>query len=135
MPGHASVLRARAGVRNSIEKWLAATQAPRKHPGGFIQGDQLRWSWRPAYDSGSPPQCLGIRLDGNFDTCEVIEERWTALLRASTGRCDRNQAGNLSGWKELYIELGERNQFNSLYGAPPGLCGGSDELGVRIALR
>jgi hypothetical protein len=31
--------------------------------------------------------------------------------------CDRNTGGNLRGLKALYIDCGEKDQFNLLYGA------------------
>jgi hypothetical protein len=63
---------------------------------------------------GTPdlPQFLGIRLPVTFDTCEVIEERWANWMRH-----DPVVAVETRRLKALYIDCGERDQFNLLYGA------------------
>ena len=47
-----------------------------------------------------------------FETCEVIEERWANWMRH-----DPVVAVETRRLKALYIECGERDQFNLLYGA------------------
>src|SRR5712692_1560827 len=69
-----------------------------------------------SYDP-DPMQFLGIRLPVTFDTCEVIEERWANWLRQDPVVAIETQAGNLRRLKALYIDCGEKDQFNLLYGA------------------
>ena len=57
-------------------------------------------------------QFLGIRLPVTFDTCEVIEERWANWMRH-----DPVVAVETRRLKALYIDCGERDQFNLLHGA------------------
>ena len=64
-----------------------------------------------------PAQFLGIRLPVTFDTCEVIEERWANWLRQHSVVAIETQANNLRRLKALYIDCGEKDQFNLLYGA------------------
>jgi hypothetical protein len=52
-----------------------------------------------------------------FDTCEVIEERWANWLRHDPVVAVETQANNLRRLKALYIDCGEKDQFNLLYGA------------------
>ena len=69
-----------------------------------------------SYDP-DPTQFLGIRLPVMFDTCEVIEERWANWLRQDPVVAIDTQADNLRRLKALYIDCGEKDQFNLLYGA------------------
>jgi hypothetical protein len=64
-----------------------------------------------------PMQFLGIRLPVTFDTCEVIEERWANWMRQDPVVAIETQADNLRRLKALYIDCGEKDQFNLLYGA------------------
>ena len=52
-----------------------------------------------------------------FDTCDVIEERWANWLRQDPVVAIETQADNLRKLKALYIDCGEKDQFNLLYGA------------------
>ena len=69
-----------------------------------------------SYDP-DPTQFLGIRLPVTFDTCEIIEERWANWLRQDPVVAVETQADNLRRLKALYIDCGEKDQFNLLYGA------------------
>ena len=71
-----------------------------------------------SYDP-DPTQFLGIRLPVTFDTCEVIEERWANWLRHDPVVAIETQADNLRRLKALYIDCGEKDQFNLLYRGPP----------------
>jgi hypothetical protein len=69
-----------------------------------------------SYDP-DPMQFLGIRLRVTFDNCEVIEERWANSMRQDPVVAIETQADNLRRLKALYIDCGEKDQFNLLYGA------------------
>ena len=69
-----------------------------------------------SYDP-DPAQFFGIRLPVTFDTCEVIEERWANWLRQDPVVAIETQPSNLRRLKALYIDCGEKDQFNLLYGA------------------
>ena len=62
-------------------------------------------------------QFLGIRLPVTFDTCEVIEEHWANWLRQDPVVAVETQADNFRRLKALYIDCGEKDQFNLAYGA------------------
>src|SRR5437588_12810383 len=79
-----------------------------------------RRNWRRAmaasYDP-DPTQFLGIRLPVTFDTCEIIEDRWRIGCGMNPAVAIETQADNLRTVKALYIDCGEKDQFNLLYGA------------------
>jgi hypothetical protein len=64
-----------------------------------------------------PTQFLGIRLPVTFDTCDVIEERWANWMRHDPVVAVETQRVNLRRLKALYIDCGEKDQFDLLYGA------------------
>ena len=115
LPDIPAVLRALAGTENSIEKWWRQVEAARKHPEGsgkVINALAMAASYDP-----DPTQFLGIRLPVTFDTCEIVEERWANWVRHDPVVAVETQAENLRRLKALYIDCGERDQFNLLYGA------------------
>jgi S-formylglutathione hydrolase FrmB len=115
LPDMPAVLRALAGTGNSIEQWWQQLEAAPKHPeGSFKVVNALAMA--ASYDP-DPAQFLGIRLPVTFDTCEVIEERWANWLRHDPVVAAETQVDNLRRLKALYIDCGERDQFNLLYGA------------------
>jgi S-formylglutathione hydrolase FrmB len=115
LPDMPAVLRALAGVENSIERWWQQLEAAQKHPeGSFKVVNALAMA--ASYDP-DPTQFLGIRLPVTFDTCEVIEERWANWRRHDPVVAVETQADNLRKLKALYIDCGKNDQFNLLYGA------------------
>ncbi|HEU0154550.1 MAG TPA: alpha/beta hydrolase-fold protein [Stellaceae bacterium] len=115
LPDMPAVLRALAGVENSIERWWRQLEAAKKHSDGagkVVNALAMAASYDP-----DPTQFLGIRLPVTFDTCEVIEERWANWRRHDPVVALETQAANLRQLKALYIDCGERDQFNLLYGA------------------
>ena len=115
LPDMPAVLRALAGTENSIEKWWQQLEAAKKHPEGsgkVVNALAMAASYDP-----DPTQFLGIRLPVAFDSCEVIEERWANWLRHDPVVAIETQGDNLGRLKALYIDCGEKDQFNLLYGA------------------
>ena len=114
LPDMPDVLRAVAGTENSIERWWRQMEEARKR-GGFhkvVNALAMAASYDP-----DPTQFLGIRLPVTFDTCEIIEERWANWLRQDPVVACETYAENLRTLKALYIDCGEWDQFNLLYGA------------------
>ena len=115
LPDMPAVLRALAGAENSIERWWQKLEAAQKHSDGsgkVINALAMAASYHP-----DPTQFLGMRLPVTFDTCEIIEERWANWLRQDPVIALETQADNLRRLKALYIDCGEKDQFNLLYGA------------------
>jgi S-formylglutathione hydrolase FrmB len=115
LPDMPAVLRALASAEDSIERWWQQLEAAQKHPEGsgkVINALAMAASYDP-----DPTQFLGIRLPVTFDTCEVIEERWVNWMQQDPVVAVETQANNLRRLKALYIDCGEKDQFNLLYGA------------------
>jgi S-formylglutathione hydrolase FrmB len=115
LPDMPAVLRALAGTGNSIERWWRQMEEARKRPDGagkVVNALAMAASYDP-----DPTQFLGIRLPVTFDTCEVIEERWANWMRQDPAAACDVYADNLRRLKALYIDCGEWDQFNLLYGA------------------
>ena len=127
LPDMPDVLRALAGTENSIERWWLQMEGARKRPGGshkVVNALAMAASYDP-----DPTQFLGLRLPVTFDTCEIIEERWANWLRQDPANASDTQVADLGRLKALYIDCGEHDQFNLLYGARR-LVRRLNELGV-----
>jgi hypothetical protein len=110
-----AALRCLAGTGNSIERWWQELEAAKKHPEG--SGKVMNVLAMAASYDPDPTQFLGIRLPVTLDTCEIIEERWANWLRQDPVVAVNSQADNLRQLKALYLDCGEKDQFNLLYGA------------------
>lgn len=64
-----------------------------------------------------PDAPLGIRLPVDPHSCEIIPERWEAWLAWGPLRLIEQQGDALKGLKTLWIECGDIDQYNLLYGA------------------
>jgi enterochelin esterase-like enzyme len=66
-----------------------------------------------------PSQFCGIRLPVDPETCEVIEERWANWLRRDPLRMadDKQAQENLRKLKAFYIDCGDVDQYNMVYGS------------------
>jgi S-formylglutathione hydrolase FrmB len=90
-------------------------ESAKKHSGGsgkVINAVAMAASYDP-----DPTQFLGIRLPVTFDTCKIIEDRWANWLRQDPVVAVETQADSLHRLKAPYIDCGEKDQFNLLYGA------------------
>ena len=115
LPDMPAVLRALAGAENSIERWWQKLEAARKHPDGagkVVNALAMAASYDP-----DPTQFLGIRLPVAIDTCELIPERWANWSRQDPVVAVESHGDNLRRLKALYIDCGDKDQFNLLYGA------------------
>jgi S-formylglutathione hydrolase FrmB len=121
LPDMPAVLRSLTGTENSIERWWQQLEAAKKHPDGsgkvinaLAMAGQLRSRshavpWDPA--AGHVRHLRGYR--GTLG--ELVATRPVVAIET--------HANNLGRMKALYIDCGEKDQFNLLYG-PAGLCGG-----------
>ncbi len=69
-----------------------------------------------SYDP-DPSQFLGIRLPCDPVTAELIAERWANWRAHDPVNMVEASAPNLRGMKALYIDCGDHDQFNLLFGA------------------
>jgi S-formylglutathione hydrolase FrmB len=115
LPDMPATLRSLASAGNSIEKWWRQMEDAKKRPDGVFTTMNVL-AMAASYDP-DPGEFLGMRLPVTFDTCEVIEERWANWMRHDPVVAAGTLADNLRQLKALYIDCGERDQFNLLYGA------------------
>jgi hypothetical protein len=115
LPDMPAVLRSLAGSDNSIEKWWRQLEDARKHLDGSFKTFNIL-AMAASYDP-DPDEFLGMRLPVTFDTCEVIPERWANWMRHDPVVAVETEADNLRRLKALYIDCGDKDQFNLLYGA------------------
>jgi hypothetical protein len=123
-----AVLRALADAENSIERWWQQLEAAKKHPEDSCKVINVL-AMAASYDP-DPTRFLGIKLPVTIDTCELIEERWANWSRQDPVIAIESQAENLRRLKAFYIDCGEKDQFNLLYGTRR-LVRRLNELGVR----
>jgi enterochelin esterase-like enzyme len=69
-----------------------------------------------SYDP-DPSQYLGIRLPADLETAELIAERWANWLTHDPVLLVESSAANLRQLKGLYVDCGDRDQFNLVFGA------------------
>lgn len=112
MPG---VLRSLARYGGSIERFMNAFETARKVDGKDTHILMIL-CMAATYDP-DPSQYLGIRLPVTPDTCEVIEERWANWLEWDPARMVEKHAESLRGLKGLFIDCGDRDQYNLVHGA------------------
>lgn len=115
LPDMPATLRALAGADNSIETWWRKLEQARKRPDGIFTALNVL-AMAASYDP-DPAEFLGMRLPVTFDTCEVIPDRWANWMRHDPVVAVETLGDNLRTLKALYIDCGERDQFNLLYGA------------------
>jgi S-formylglutathione hydrolase FrmB len=114
LPDMPATLRALADADNSIERWWLRMEQAKKREGSFTIFNTLAMA--ASYDP-DPTEFLGMRLPVTLDTCEVIEERWANWMRHDPVVAVETLGNNLHKLKALYIDCGERDQYNLLYGA------------------
>lgn len=60
---------------------------------------------------------MGVRLPVDAETCEIIPERWENWLAWDPLTLVENHAAGLKTLKALYLDCGDIDQYNLLYGA------------------
>jgi enterochelin esterase-like enzyme len=129
LPDMPNVLRALAKHDGSIERFItAAIETADKVKDADIHV-LMDLAMAATYDP-DPSQFLGIRLPVTPDTCELIEERWANWLEWDPALIVDRHADALKSLKGLYIDCGDIDQFNLVYGARR-LHRSLERLGIR----
>jgi S-formylglutathione hydrolase FrmB len=100
---------------NSIEQWWRKLEDAKKRPDGVFTAMNIL-AMAASYDP-DPAEFLGMRLPVTSDTCEVIEDRWANWMRHDPVIAVETLGPKLQPLKALYIDCGDKDQFNLLYGA------------------
>ncbi|WP_114393322.1 alpha/beta hydrolase [Oleisolibacter albus] len=111
-----NVLRGLAKHELSPERFIRSFEQARK-PDGKDTHLLMMLCMAATYDP-DPGQFLGIRLPVDLRTCETIPERWAAWQAWDPlALAPRHADGGVKGLKALYIDCGDRDQYNLVYGA------------------
>lgn len=115
LPEFPRLLRTIAKAGGSIERWINDFYAALKIRDSDIH-DMMMLAMCATYDP-DPAAPYGIRLPVDLHTCEIISERWQNWLRWDPLTLVETHAGNLRQLKALYIDCGDLDQYNLVYGA------------------
>jgi len=103
---------AKGGV---ILPWLESFFAERK-----VKDDEVHVLMTLAMCATYDPdtsQYMGVRLPVDFDTCEIITERWANWMKWDPLTLVESRAAGLKKLKLLFLDCGDVDQYNLLYGA------------------
>jgi hypothetical protein len=109
------VLRAIAKTENSVQSWLEQFFAADKVKDADVHVLMIL-AMAATYDP-DPEAYLGIRLPVTLDTCELIPERWANYLKWDPLTLVETRADGLKRLKALYVDCGDIDQYNLVYGA------------------
>ena len=117
MYGHefVPVLRALARSGGSIGEWIDAFWAKPKIKGDDV-GVLMMLAQAASFDP-DPDAPYGVRLPVTHDTCEFIAERWQNWMAWDPLEMVDAHAGGMKALKALYIDCGDVDQYNLVYGA------------------
>jgi len=110
-----TILRAIAKKDGSIKNFITDFEAGPKWEGKDIN-TLMTLAMAATYDP-DPQAFCGIRLPVDPVTCEVIEERWANWMRWDPLDLADKHMDNLATLKGLWLDCGETDQFNLVYGA------------------
>ncbi len=115
LPEFPSVLRALSKHDMSIDRFMKAFLSARKVDGKDTH-ILMMLCMAATYDPDlSVP--WSVRLPVTLDTCEIIPERWANWMAWDPLEMAPRHADALKSLKALWIECGDRDQYNLVYGA------------------
>ncbi len=115
LPEFPRLLRKLAKTDNSIGKWIDAFHAAPKAKDDDIH-DLMTLAMCATYDP-DPTQPYGVRLPVTMDTCEIIPDRWANFMKWDPCVMVETRGEGLKKLKALYIDCGDVDQYNLVYGA------------------
>ncbi len=128
LPEFPRLLRKLAKQGGSIQKWVDAFHAAPKLRDGDLH-DLMTLAMCATYDPDVTAP-YGLRLPVTMDTCEIIPERWANFRKWDPCLMVEDRAAGMKQMKALYIDCGDADQYNLVYGARR-LHASLDRLGVR----
>jgi hypothetical protein len=115
IPDFPKVLRALATADNSIQAWLEKFFAAQKVKDADVHILMIL-AMAATYDP-DPSAHMGVRLPVTADTCELIPERWANYVKWDPLTLVETRGAGLKNLKALYIDCGNIDQFNLVYGS------------------
>jgi S-formylglutathione hydrolase FrmB len=111
----AHTLRRLAKHGGSIERFMTAFEANPKPAGDDIHALMIL-AMAATYDP-DPNAYLGIRLPVTMDTCEMDKTAWARWMKWDPLELVESRGPGLKSMKALYIDCGDVDQYNLVYGA------------------
>jgi enterochelin esterase-like enzyme len=99
----------------SIESFIRSIESRDKHKDDEITALMVL-AMAATYDP-APPAFLGIRMPVDLETCERIADRWQNWLAWDPLTLVGRHADDLRRLKALYIDCGDVDQYNLVYGS------------------
>jgi len=115
LPDFPRLLRTLAKAGGSIETWISGFHAAPKIRDSDIH-DLMTLAMCASYDP-DPAAPFGVRLPVDAYTCELIAERWQNWLKWDPLTLVESRFEGLKTMKALYIDCGDTDQYNLVYGA------------------
>ncbi len=115
LPDMPVALRALAKHDGAAERFIAAFEDSDRPAGNDIHALMIL-AMAATYDP-DPSAPFGIRLPVTPDTCDVVAERWQAWLAHDPALIAADHAEALKSLSHLFIDCGDADQYNLLYGA------------------
>jgi S-formylglutathione hydrolase FrmB len=115
IPEFPHVLRALAKHGNSIQNWLESFYAKRKVKDEDIH-ILMMFAQCASFDP-DPKAFMGVRLPVDIETCEFIPERWNKWMAWDPLTLVESRTEGLKQMKLLFIDCGDIDQYNLVYGA------------------
>lgn len=115
LPEFPGVLRALAKHNGSIENWLKAFYDKPKTADSDVH-TLMMFAMCASYDP-DPTAYWGVRLPVDAHTCEIIPERWANFMKWDPLTIAAERAEGLKKLKLLYLDCGDIDQYNLVYGA------------------
>ncbi len=109
------LLRALAKHDGHVGKWIDAFYAAPKTKDSAVH-DLMTLAMCATYDP-DPSAPYGIRLPVDLETCELIPERWKNFQAWDPLTLVETRGPGLKALKALYIDCGDVDQYNLVYGA------------------
>ena len=114
-PDWPNVLRSLAPFNYDFKAWLDTFYAQKKTKDKDIH-ILMMFAMCASYDP-DPDAYMGVRLPVTTDTCEFIPERWANFLKWDPLIMAEKLGPGLKKLKALYIDCGDVDQYNLIYGA------------------
>jgi S-formylglutathione hydrolase FrmB len=115
LPEFPRLLRALAKQGGSIKKWVDEFWAAPKTKDSQIH-DLMTLAMCATYDP-DPGAPYGLRLPVDPETCELIAERWKNFQAWDPLTLVQTRGAGLKKSKAVYIDCGDVDQYNLVYGA------------------
>jgi pimeloyl-ACP methyl ester carboxylesterase len=115
LPEMPAMLRALKPFNNDIKAWLNDFFGKKKTPDKDVH-ILMHFAMCATYDP-DPAAFMGVRLPVDLETCEIIPERWKNFLAWDPVVMAETRGPGLKKMKAVYIDCGDADQYNLLYGA------------------